>query len=65
MSFLFYLLSGTLIPKHKETFMKNPLFVGMRLPEAGKVEPLEKRFPQLSSLSLTIMKVGSISVTVV
>ncbi|XP_072050562.1 cyclin-dependent kinase-like 4 [Amphiura filiformis] len=49
---------GTLIPKHKETFMKNPLFVGMRLPEAGKVEPLEKRFPQLSTLSLTVMKLA-------
>lgn len=49
---------GTLIPKHKEVFMKNPLFVGMRLPEVRNVEPLERRFPQLAALSLTVMKLS-------
>lgn len=35
---------GTLIKRHKEIFSQNPLFVGMRLPEAKQYEPLEKRF---------------------
>lgn len=47
---------GTLIQRHKEIFLKNPLFVGMRLPEVKNVEPLEKRFPTLSSLSISMMK---------
>ncbi|XP_022087407.1 cyclin-dependent kinase-like 4 [Acanthaster planci] len=47
---------GNLIQRHKEVFMKNPLFVGMRLPEVRNVEPLEKRFPSLTALSITVMK---------
>ncbi|XP_041485684.1 cyclin-dependent kinase-like 4 isoform X2 [Lytechinus variegatus] len=47
---------GTLIQRHKEIFLKNPLFVGMRLPEVKNVEPLEKRFPTLSGLSISMMK---------
>ncbi|XP_038060150.1 cyclin-dependent kinase-like 4 isoform X2 [Patiria miniata] len=47
---------GNLIQRHKEVFMKNPLFVGMRLPEVRNVEPLEKRFPSLTGLSVTVMK---------
>ena len=38
--------------------MKNPLFVGMRLPEVRNVEPLEKRFPSLTGLSIKVMKVS-------
>ncbi|XP_071829724.1 cyclin-dependent kinase-like 4 [Apostichopus japonicus] len=47
---------GNLIQRHKEVFMKNPLFVGMRLPEVRNVEPLERRFPHLTALSITVMK---------
>ncbi|XP_072165090.1 cyclin-dependent kinase-like 2 [Diadema setosum] len=47
---------GTLIQRHKEIFLMNPLFVGMRLPEVKNVEPLEKRFPTLSGLSISMMK---------
>lgn len=47
---------GNLIQRHKEVFMKNPLFVGMRLPEVRNVEPLERRFPHLTALSISIMK---------
>ncbi|XP_071808473.1 cyclin-dependent kinase-like 4 isoform X1 [Asterias amurensis] len=47
---------GNLIQRHKEVFMKNPLFVGMRLPEVRNVEPLEKRFPRLTGLSIKVMK---------
>lgn len=47
---------GNLIQRHKEVFMKNPLFVGMRLPEVRNVEPLERRFPHLTALSIAVMK---------
>ncbi|KAK2148987.1 hypothetical protein LSH36_472g00013 [Paralvinella palmiformis] len=47
---------GNLTPRHREVFHKNPLFVGMRLPEARDIEPLEKRFPRISKLSLDLMK---------
>ena len=52
-----FCLAGNLIQRHKEVFMKNPLFVGMRLPEVRNVEPLEKRFPRLTGLSIKVMKV--------
>ncbi|XP_064632319.1 cyclin-dependent kinase-like 2 isoform X4 [Lineus longissimus] len=47
---------GNLSPRHREIFHKNPLFVGMRLPEVREVEPMEKKFPRLSSLSIDFMK---------
>ncbi|KAJ8319121.1 hypothetical protein KUTeg_004212 [Tegillarca granosa] len=47
---------GNLTPRHKEVFLKNPLFVGMRLPEVKEISPLEKKFPRISSNSLDIMK---------
>ena len=37
--------------------MKNPIFVGMKLPEVNHVDPLEKRLPGLSSHSIGIVKV--------
>ncbi|CAB4007227.1 cyclin-dependent kinase-like 2 [Paramuricea clavata] len=46
---------GTLIKRHKEIFSRNPLFVGMRLPEAKQVEPLEKRF-KIAPLALDFTK---------
>ncbi len=49
---------GTLINRHKEIFSRNPLFVGMRLPEAKQVEPLEKRF-KIMPLALDFTKVSS------
>ena len=37
----------------------NPIHLpGMRLPEVRQTEPLEKKFPRLSSLAIDIMKVG-------
>ncbi|XP_071952770.1 cyclin-dependent kinase-like 4 [Antedon mediterranea] len=55
---LFHIIKcfGNLTNRHKEVFLKNPLFVGMRIPEVKTMEPLEKRFPKLSSLSISIMK---------
>ena len=50
-------ITGNLTQRHKEIFYKNPLFVGMRLPEVREVGPVEKKFPRMSALSLDLMKV--------
>ncbi|XP_062604166.1 cyclin-dependent kinase-like 2 isoform X2 [Saccostrea cucullata] len=47
---------GNLTPRHKEVFLRNPLFVGMRLPEVREISPLEKKFNRISSQSLELMK---------
>ncbi|XP_029454200.1 cyclin-dependent kinase-like 2 isoform X2 [Rhinatrema bivittatum] len=47
---------GNLTPRHQELFYKNPLFVGVRLPEIREVEPLERRYPKLSVLVLHLAK---------
>lgn len=54
-----FLLSflGNLTPRHKEVFLRNPLFVGMRLPEVREISPLEKKFTRISPQSLELMKV--------
>lgn len=36
--------------------MKNPLFVGVRIPEIGKIIPLESRIPNIAPLTLKILK---------
>ncbi|XP_063678998.1 cyclin-dependent kinase-like 4 isoform X2 [Bolinopsis microptera] len=47
---------GNLSQRYKDIFMKNPIFVGMKLPEVNHVDPLEKRLPGLSSHSIGIVK---------
>lgn len=47
---------GNLIPRHQELFYKNPLFVGVRLPEIKEVEPLERRYPKLSPAVIEFAK---------
>lgn len=47
---------GNLTQRHREIFYKNPLFVGMRLPEVREIEPLEKKFPRISALAHDLMK---------
>lgn len=47
---------GNLTPRHKEVFLRNPLFVGMRLPEVREISPLEKKFTRISPQSLELMK---------
>ena len=54
-------IAGNLTQRHRDIFYKNPLFVGMRLPEVRETEPLEKKFPRLSPLSLDLMKVSHTS----
>ena len=50
-------LKGNLTQRHKEIFYKNPLFVGMRLPEVREVGSVEKKFPRISPVALDLMKV--------
>ncbi|KAL3875407.1 hypothetical protein ACJMK2_033355 [Sinanodonta woodiana] len=47
---------GTLTQRHKEVFMRNPLFTGMRLPEVRDTTPLEKKFPRITHQALSLMK---------
>ena len=55
--FIFFFSLGNLIARHREVFSHNPLFIGMRLPEARELEPFEKRYPRLSPQSMDIVKV--------
>ena len=48
---------GNLIARHREIFSRNPLFIGMRLPEAREIDPLERRYPRLSPAAMDIIKV--------
>ena len=48
---------GSLIPEHKEAFMKNPHFLGLRFPEVAKFETLEKKYMgKISKVALNFMK---------
>ncbi|KAJ3246087.1 Cyclin-dependent kinase-like 3 [Chytriomyces hyalinus] len=40
---------GQLTKRHTEIFLKNPLFVGVRIPEIGKLTPLEYKLPKVAS----------------
>lgn len=55
---LYHIISkiGNLTNRHKEIFHRNPLFVGMKLPEVKEVEPFEKRFHRVSAAAMDIMK---------
>ncbi|KAJ3071263.1 Cyclin-dependent kinase-like 3 [Podochytrium sp. JEL0797] len=39
---------GQLTKRHTEIFLKNPLFVGVRVPEIGKLTPLEYKLPKVA-----------------
>eukprot|EP00118_Oscarella_pearsei_P006802 m.31552 g.31552 ORF g.31552 m.31552 type:complete len:796 (+) comp31512_c0_seq5:230-2617(+) len=47
---------GNLIQRHKEIFMRNPLFVGLRLPDVKSVESLSRKFPRISPSSHLAIK---------
>ena len=51
-------LKGSLHSRHVEIFRKNPLFIGMRLPEAKDVQGIGKRFPRVSSYALEMINVS-------
>ncbi|XP_036842957.1 cyclin-dependent kinase-like 2 isoform X2 [Oncorhynchus mykiss] len=40
---------GNLTPPHQELFYKNPVFSGVSLPEVTETEPLQQRYPKLST----------------
>lgn len=52
------MLIGNLIARHRDVFSRNPLFVGMRLPEAREIEPFERRYHRLSPAAMDIIKVN-------
>lgn len=52
-----FFLSGNLPSRHKEVFHRNPLFVGMRLPEVKEVAPFGKKYPRVSEEAVDVMKV--------
>lgn len=51
------MIIGNLTARHREIFRKNDLFVGMRLPEARELDPLEKRYPRVGAIVMDIIKV--------
>ena len=55
MLFIFNL--GSLPTRHKEVFLRNPLFVGVRMPEANDVKPLNRKLRKISPEALDFMKV--------
>ncbi|KAJ2993686.1 Cyclin-dependent kinase-like 3 [Globomyces sp. JEL0801] len=44
---------GQLTQRHTEIFLKNPLFVGVRIPEIGKITPLSSKLPNTSNLAMS------------
>ncbi|XP_070186911.1 cyclin-dependent kinase-like 2 isoform X2 [Littorina saxatilis] len=47
---------GNLTQRHREVFLRNPLFVGMRIPEVREIQPLERKFTKVSPEALDFMK---------
>lgn len=47
---------GHITSRQQELFRKNALYVGVKLPQAAQLEPLETRFPQLDKLSLDFLR---------
>ncbi|KAH9495461.1 Cyclin-dependent kinase-like 2 [Bulinus truncatus] len=47
---------GNLPTRHREVFHRNPLFVGMRLPEVKDVTSFEKKYPRVSEEAVLVMK---------
>lgn len=50
-------IAGNLTARHREIFSRNPLFMGMRVPEVKETEPLEKRYPKILHDAMDIIKV--------
>jgi len=47
---------GNLTARHREIFHRNPLFMGMRIPEVKEAESLEKRYPRIFPDAMNIIK---------
>ncbi|XP_068194259.1 cyclin-dependent kinase-like 1 [Antennarius striatus] len=47
---------GDLIPRHQQVFSNNQFFCGVSIPEPSEMEPLEKKYPNLSPQAVSLMK---------
>ncbi|KAJ3149682.1 Cyclin-dependent kinase-like 3 [Geranomyces michiganensis] len=47
---------GPLTKRHMEVFLKNPLFVGVRIPEVSKTTPLESKLPNVAADAMTWLR---------
>ncbi|OWZ01631.1 CMGC/CDKL protein kinase [Phytophthora megakarya] len=47
---------GHVTSRQQELFRKNALYVGVKLPQASKLEPLEMRFPAMDKISLDFIR---------
>ncbi|NXH19045.1 CDKL1 protein, partial [Bucco capensis] len=47
---------GDLTPRHQQVFSTNQFFSGVRIPDPESMEPLEVKFPNISSSALALMK---------
>ncbi|CAH8658737.1 unnamed protein product [Schistosoma curassoni] len=48
---------GNLSEKYQNIFHRNPLFVGMRVPFAKEIDPLDKRLAKVSKITLGFIKI--------
>uniref|UniRef100_A0A4W5LBQ8 Protein kinase domain-containing protein n=1 Tax=Hucho hucho TaxID=62062 RepID=A0A4W5LBQ8_9TELE len=55
---LYHIIScfGNLTPHHQELFYKNPVFSGVSLPEVTETEPIQQRYPTLSTTTTDLTK---------
>ncbi|EPZ37059.1 hypothetical protein ROZALSC1DRAFT_28800 [Rozella allomycis CSF55] len=49
--------TGPLTRRHMENFLRNPMFVGLRMPDIGKTTPLESKLPSASANALALLKI--------
>ncbi|KAL0150074.1 hypothetical protein M9458_054733, partial [Cirrhinus mrigala] len=54
------LTPGHLTPRHREVFYRNPVFMGVSLPEPAERNPLESRSLKLSGLALDLAQVSAV-----
>ncbi|CAG13230.1 unnamed protein product [Tetraodon nigroviridis] len=47
---------GDLTPRHQQVFSSNQFFCGVSIPEPQEREPLEQKYPGISSQALSLMK---------
>ena len=48
-------LGNNLTNRQKKTFMKNPLYIGVRLPKANQFKPLEQLVPEMGDLEIDLL----------
>jgi serine/threonine protein kinase len=48
-------LGNNLTNKQKKTFMKNPLYIGVKLPKASQFNPLDQLVPEMGDLEIDLL----------